>query len=251
MGRLDGKVAIITGGAKGLGREFCFDFAKEGAKVVMAAHRFDTEDAKQAANEIENKGGLPLEVDVTNEESTKLMAEKTIEKFSRIDILLNNAAMYRGITRKGILEIPIDEWDSLMAVNLKGIFLCCRAVIPQMIKQNKGKILDISSETAFTGSKGMIHYVASKGGALGFTRCLAAELGQYNICVNTVCPGFTDTPASRSIVSDISKYDISKTPLRRLEQPEDLVGAAIFFASDEADFITGQALVVDGGRYMH
>ena len=251
MGRLDGKVAIITGGAKGLGKVFCLGFAKEGARVVMAAHRFDTDEAKQAGDEIESKGGLALEVDITCEESTKLMAVKTIEKYGRIDILVNNAAMYRGITRKGIMEIPVDEWDRLMTVNLKGMFLCCRAVSPQMIKQNKGKIIDISSETAFTGSKGMIHYVASKGGALAFSRCLTAELGQYNICVNTVCPGFTDTPASRTIMDDISKYDTTRTPLRRIEQPEDLVGAAIFFAGDESDFITGQALVVDGGRYMH
>lgn len=251
MGRLDGKVAIVTGGAKGLGKEFCFGLAREGAKVVMAAHRFDTDDAKQAAGEIESKGGLALEVDVTNEESTKLMVEETIKKYGRIDILVNNAAMYRGITRKGIMEIPADEWTRLLTVNLTGPFLCCRAVIPQMIKQNKGKIIDISSETAFTGSRGMIHYVTSKGGSLGFSRCLASEVGQYNICVNTVCPGFTDTPASRTVTDDISKYDTSRTPLRRLEQPEDLVGAVIFFASDESDFITGQALVVDGGRYMH
>jgi len=250
MGRLDGKVTIITGGAKGLGREFCFGFAEEGAKVVMAAHRFDTDDANRAAGEIELKGGLALEVDVTSEESVKLMVEKTLGEYGRIDVLLNNAAMYRGVTRKGILEIPVDEWDRLLTVNLKGPFLCCRAVIPQMIKQQKGKIIDISSETAFTGSKGMIHYVTSKGGALGFSRCLAAELGQYNICVNTICPGFTDTPASRTI-GDVAKYDTSRTPLNRMEQPGDLVGAAIFFASDESDFITGQALVVDGGRYMH
>ncbi len=251
MGKLDGKVAIVTGGAKGLGRAYCLGLAKKGARVVMAAHRFDTEDATQAASEIESKGGLALEVDVTSEESTKLMAEETIKKYGRIDILLNNAAMYRGISRKGILEIPVDEWDRLMTVNLKGMFLCCRAVIPQMMKQKKGKIINMASEVAFTGSRGMIHYVTSKGGVISFTRSLAAELGAHNICVNAIAPGFTDSPASRAMIDDISKYDVSRTPLRRLEQPEDLVGAAVFFAGDESNFITGQTLVVDGGRFMH
>jgi len=251
MGKLDGKVAIVTGGAKGLGRAYCLGLAREGARVVMAAHRFDTEDATQAASEIESKGGLALEVDVTSEESTKLMAEETVKKYGRIDILVNNAAMYRGISRKGILEIPVDEWDRLMTVNLKGMFLCCRAVIPQMMKQQKGKIINMTSEVAFTGSRGMIHYVTSKGGVIGFTRSLAAELGAHNICVNAIAPGFTDSPASRAMIDDISKYDVSRTPLRRLEQPGDLVGAVLFFAGDESDFITGQTLVVDGGRYMH
>lgn len=251
MGILEGKVSIVTGGVTGLGITFCFGLAKEGAKVVMAAHRFDTEDAKQAANEIESMGGLALEVDVLSEEDTKRMAAETVRKYGRIDILVNNAAMLRGITRKGILEIPVDEWDRLMAVNLKGVFLCCRAVIPKMIKQNKGKIINISSETAFTGSMNLIHYVTSKGGIVSFTRALAAELGQHGICVNSIAPGFTDTKASRTLIDDISKYDVSRTPLGRLEQPADLVGAAVFFASDESDFITGQTLVVDGGRYMH
>jgi len=251
MGKLDGKVAIVTGGAKGLGRAYCLGLAREGAGVVMAAHRFDTEAATQAASEIESKGGLALEVDVTSEESTKLMAEETIKKYGRIDILVNNAAMYRGISRKGILEIPVDEWDRLMTVNLKGMFLCCRAVIPQMMKQQKGKIINMTSEVAFTGSRGMIHYVTSKGGVISFTHSLTAELGAYNICVNAIAPGFTDSPASRAMIDDISKYDVSRTPLRRLEQPGDLVGAVLFFAGDESDFITGQTLVVDGGRFMH
>ena len=251
MGKLDGKVAIVTGGAKGLGRAYCLGLAKEGARVVMAAHRFDTEDAKQAAGEIESEGGLALEVDITSEGDTKHMAGETVKKYGRIDVLINNAAMYKGISRKGIMEIPVDEWDRLMTVNLKGLFLCCRAVIPQMIEQKKGKIINMTSEVAFTGSKGMIHYVTSKGGVLGFTHSLAAELGAYDICVNAIAPGFTDTPASRTMVGDISKYDVSRTPLSRMEQPEDLVGAALFFAGDESDFITGQTLVVDGGRYMH
>jgi 3-oxoacyl-[acyl-carrier protein] reductase len=136
-------------------------------------------------------------------------------------------------------------------VNLKGPFLCSQAVFPYMKKQKKGKIINLSSETAFTGSKGFIHYVTSKGGIISFTRALAAELGPHGICVNSIAPGFTDTEASRSLTDDIAKYNVSLTPLRRLQQPEDLIGAILFLSSDESDFVTGQALVVDGGRHMH
>lgn len=250
MGRLDGKVVIVTGGAKGLGREFSLGLAKEGAKVVMAAHRFDTDEAKEAKREIEARGGLALEVNVSDEAATRQMAEEAVRKYGRIDVLVNNAAMYGGISRLGVLETPPEEWDRVMTVNLKGPFLASRAVIPQMKAQGAGKIINIASEVAFTGSKGMIHYVTSKGGVLAFTKSLATELGQDNICVNAVAPGYTDTAASRTL-GDVKKYDVSKTPLARLEQPDDLVGAVLFFASDESNFITGQTLVVDGGRYMH
>ena len=250
MNRLTDKVAIVTGGGKGLGKAFCFGLAEEGARVVMAVHRLD-EEAAQAAKDIEARGGYALEVDVTREEDTNQMADAAVKKFGRIDILVNNAAMIRGITRKPFMEIPVAEWDKLMTVNLKGVFLCCRAVFPQMKRKGKGKIINLTSETAFTGSRHMVHYVTSKGGIISFTRALAREVGQYGICVNAVAPGFTDTGASRTIIDDITKYDVSLTPLGRLEQPEDLVGAIIFLASDESDFITGQTLVVDGGRYMH
>ena len=149
------------------------------------------------------------------------------------------------------MEVSPAEWDTLMAVNLRGHFLCNGAVFPQMKKQRNGKIINLSSETAFTGSTGLIHYVTSKGGMISFTRSLAAELGQYGICVNSIAPGLTDTEAGRTLLNDSKKYDISRTPLGRFQQPEDLVGVLIFLASTDSDFITGQALVVDGGRYMH
>jgi 3-oxoacyl-[acyl-carrier protein] reductase len=250
MGRLDQKVVIVTGGAKGLGREFCLGLARQGAKVVMAAHRFDTPEATAARQEIEALGGLALEVNVTDEAQTQRMAAEALRRYGRIDGLVNNAAMYGGISRVGVLETPLDEWDRVMTVNLKGPFLAARAVIPQMQAQGAGKIINIASEVAFTGSKGMIHYVTSKGGVLAFTKSLATELGPYNICVNAVAPGYTDTPASRTL-GDVRKYDVTKTPLARLEEPDDLVGAVLFFASDESNFVTGQTLVVDGGRYMH
>lgn len=251
MGRLAGKVAIVTGGARGLGKTFCSALAEEEAKVVVAD--ILEEGARQTSEAIMARGGtsFALRVDVTSEQDTLHMVEETVKAFGRIDILVNNAAMIYGITRKPFVEIPLEEWDKLMKVNLKGPFLCCRAVFPQMQRQEKGKIINISSETAFTGSRHFVHYVTSKGGIISFTRSLAAELGQYNICVNAVAPGFTDNEAARSVTDDISKYDVSLTPLQRLEQPGDLIGAVLFLAGDESDFITGQTLVVNGGRYMH
>jgi len=251
MGRLENKVAVVTGGGRGLGKIFCLALAKEGAKIVSAD--ILEKDSLQTAQEIKNKGGsaISVKVDVTSEKDTARMAEETIKAFGRIDILVNNAALYFGIGRRPFNEVSSEEWDKLMAVNLKGPFLCTKAVFPQMKTQKKGKIINLSSETAFTGSKGFIHYVTSKGGIISFTRVLAAELGPHGICVNTIAPGFTDTEASRTVTDDISKYNVGLTPLGRLQQPQDLIGALLFLGSDESDFFTGQALVVDGGRYMH
>jgi NAD(P)-dependent dehydrogenase (short-subunit alcohol dehydrogenase family) len=178
------------------------------------------------------------------------MAEATIDAFGRIDILINNAAIYDGIKRKPFHEIDLGEWDLVMTVNVKGAFLATRAVFPHMKKQGYGKIVNLASEVFFTGSHGFAHYVASKGGIIGLTRALAIELGPHNICINCVAPGFTDTEASRGL-ADVSKYDTSRTPLRRLETPQDLTGAALFLASSESDFVTGQTLLVDGGKAMH
>lgn len=249
--RLKNKVAIVTGGAKGLGRAFALRMAEEGA-AVMVVTRKDMENLKRTAETIMSMGGQArfFQADVAKIEDTLAMAKATKEAFGRIDILVNNAAIYDGIKRTPFHEIDLSEWDLVMNVNVKGAFLSTRAVFPYMKEQGYGKIVNLASEVFFTGSHGFAHYVASKGGIIGLTRALAIELGPYNICINCVAPGFTDTEASRGL-TDVNKYDISKTPLHRLEKPEDLTGAALFLVSSESDFITGQTLLVDGGRAMH
>ncbi|MDP2863342.1 MAG: 3-oxoacyl-ACP reductase family protein [Desulfobacterales bacterium] len=249
--RLKNKVAIVTGGAKGLGRAFALRMAEEGA-AVMVVTRKDMDNLKRTAETIRSMGGEArfFQADVAKIEDTLAMAKATKEAFGRIDILINNAAIYDGIKRTPFHEIDLLEWDLVMNVNVKGAFLSTRAVFPYMKEQGYGKIVNLASEVFFTGSHGFAHYVASKGGIIGLTRALAIELGPYNICINCVAPGFTDTEASRGL-TDVNKYDISKTPLRRLEKPEDLTGAALFLASSESDFMTGQTLLVDGGRAMH
>lgn len=246
--RLKDKVAIITGAAQGLGKAFSITMAKEGAKIMAT----DILPLENTIKEIKAIGGMAksIQADVTSEGDTKKIAEETFQTFGRIDILVNCAAIYYGLGRKPFHEIDPSEWDRVMTVNVKGTWLCIKAVFPYMKQQGKGKIINLSSETFFTGSQGFVHYVASKGAVVGLTRALAAELGPHNIHVNAIAPGFTDTEASRTI-ADVTKYDVSRTPLRRLERPDDLFGAVIFFASDDSDFITGQTLLVDGGRAMH
>lgn len=246
--KLEGKVAIVTGGARGLGKDFCLALAKEGA-VVMVVDLVDTGDTvEQIAAMGATANGL--QADISSDEGTEKLAKETIDAFGKIDVLVNNAALVRDL-RKPFQEISSDEWDKVMAVNVRGPFLCAKAVFPYMKEQGHGKIINLASQTFFTGSYGFVHYVTSKGGVVGFTRSLAVELGPYNINVNAIAPGFTDSPSARSLVDDISKYDTSKTALQRLQQPEDLLGALVFFASDASDFITGQTMVVDGGKYMH
>ena len=249
--RLKDKVAIVTGAAKGLGRAFAVRLAEEGARVLTVTRK-DMDNLKETVRQIEQRGSQAalFQADVANEADTLAMAKEAVEVFGRVDILVNNAAIYDGIKRRPFYEIDLAEWDLVMAVNVKGAFLAARAVFPYMKKQGYGKIVNLASEVFFTGSQGFAHYVSSKGGIIGLTRALAVELGPHNICINCVAPGFTDTEASRNL-ADVDKYDTSKTPLRRLETPDDLTGAAVFLVSAESDFMTGQTLLVNGGRAMH
>jgi 3-oxoacyl-[acyl-carrier protein] reductase len=255
MGRLDQQVVIVTGGGHGIGRAYCLGLAREGARVVAAD--IDEKAARSVADEINAQNGHALAVgtDVTQEESVALMARKALERFGTIDVLINNAAVYLRpvpVTRLPFEQIPVFEWDRLMAVNLKGLFLCSRAVVPTMKANRSGKIINISSGTIFSGREGLAHYVTSKAGVIGFTRTLARELGEFGICVNALAPGLTMseddlTPNVRSQ----HERRASDRCLKRVENPEDLVGTIIFLSSSDSDFMTGQTLVVDGGASFH
>lgn len=249
--RLSGKTAVVTGAAKGLGRAFCIGLAREGARI-LAVTRKDLANLELTVQMVRSLGGEAegFQADVAVEAETLAMAQEAVQKFGQVDILINNAAIYDGIQRKPFTEIDLREWDLVLNVNVRGAFLAARAVFPFMKERGYGKIINLASEVFFTGSHGFAHYVASKGGIIGLTRALAVELGPHNICINCIAPGFTDTEASRGL-ADVTRYDVSKTPLKRLEKPEDLVGAAVFLASPESDFITGQTLLIDGGRAMH
>ncbi|MDA8335059.1 MAG: 3-oxoacyl-ACP reductase FabG [Peptococcaceae bacterium] len=248
--RLRDKVCIVTGASKGLGRAFCLKMAAQGAKIVAAATSGGVDDTVAAVRERGGEG-LGLRVDVSREEDCLAMVRQVVEKFGRIDVLVNNAAVYYGIGRKSFMDIDPAEWDRVMAVNVRGPWLCSRAVFPSMREKGRGKIINLASEVFFTGSNNLAHYVASKGGVVGLTRALAREAGPYGICVNAVAPGFTDTEASRTMVSRIENYDVAPNCLKRLGTPEDVVGAVLFLASEESDFVTGQTILVDGGRVMH
>jgi 3-oxoacyl-[acyl-carrier protein] reductase len=250
MGMLDNKVAIVTGGARGLGEAYCLKLAQEGARVVVAD--ILEKEAGEVAQKIKASGGqaIAVKTDVTSEEATIRMAEETVKKFGRIDILVNNAGFYYGMSRKPFYEISSAEWDKMMAVSVKGTWLCTRAVFPHMKELGKGKIINVASEACFAATKGLIHYTAAKSAVIGISRVLDGELGQYGICVNVIAPGVIDTPATRSYIN-MEKMDASSVPLGRFGMPEDIVGAVVFFASDDSDFISGQTLLIDGARRVN
>src|SRR5581483_2260537 len=247
--RLQDRVAIVTGGGHGIGRAYARRLAEEGAAVVIA--ELDGPAAGRVAAEV---GGLALATDVADQASVDNMARRTLERFGRIDVLVNNAAIFATVpmSRAPFDEIDPAEWDRMMAVNLRGTWLACRAVIPQMRKQRYGKIINISSSTAIKGSASRIHYVTSKAGITGFTKTLAMEVGKDNICVNCIAPGSTlsEENADEALIK-YRQSAASTRALQRMQRPEDLVGAVAFFASSDSDFITGQTLVVDGGAHMH
>ena len=248
--RLKDKVAIITGAGRGIGRAYALGFAEEGARIVVA--EIILENAQKVAKEIEAKGGtaLALRTDVGDEASVLELAEKTVERFGTIDILVNNAAIYYGMGWRPWDSWTKAEWDKILAVNVTGSWLCAKAVAPHMIAKNKGKIINISSTTFQHGFPAHLPYTCSKAAIVALTRTLAFALGRYNINVNCILPGYTMSEASREMPGATAKgmeWVVGLRCLRREEQPEDLVGAAIFLASEESDFITGQGIIVDGG----
>jgi len=250
--RLKDKVTIITGGGQGIGATFARKMAEEGAKVVIAEIR--EEQAQAVADEINAKGyeAIAVGTDISREESTNALAKTVSERYGRIDVLINNASVFSTIKMKPFEEISVEEWDGLMGVNLRGTFLCCKAVIPFMKAQKKGKIINISSATVFKGRPYYAHYVTSKAGVIGFTRVLAVELGDWNINVNCLTPGGTKTEIPRDTVTpEQMQALINSRCIKRVQVPEDLAGAIIFLASEDSDFISGQTINVDGGSFLH
>jgi len=250
--KLPDKVAIITGAARGIGQIFAVRLAKEGAKVVVA----DKLNTEETVRKVKEAGGeaLGIHVDVTSAESTSAMASKTVSEYGSIDILVNNAAIYGGLKLKPLEAISEEEWDLVFAVNVKGVWQCCKAVIPYMKQQKKGAIINISSASIFEGLPQLGHYVASKGAVWAFTRSLSRELGDFGIRVNSITPGYTMTQASKELSDEkevldfIYNISIEQRIIKRAMQPEDLEGALVFLASDDSAFISGQNIHVDGGR---
>lgn len=251
--KLKEKIAVVTGGGRGIGRSYALRFSEEGARVAIADISF--ENAQRVADEIKAAGGdaLAVHTDVASEASTLEMAQKTMDRFGRIDVLVNNAAIYYGIGMRRWDSWEPEEWDRMFAVNVKGSWLCMKAVVPHMISQSKGKIINISSDTMDTGLEALLPYTCSKGAIMTLTRCMARAMGRHNICVNCISPGFTMSEASTDMASKIKGMDELATKgrcLKRVQLPEDLVGTAVFLASEDSDFITGQTIVVDGGEVL-
>lgn len=246
--RLGGKVAIVTGGARHIGAVYARRFASEGAAVVIA----DILDGDSIVCQIESSGGqaLALKVDVSKEEDTQRMAAEAVRAFGRIDILVNNAAIFINIQRQPFYEITAEEWDRVSAVNIKGPFLCAKAVFPYMKEQKYGKVINISSSTAYWGTPMFLHYVASKAALVGMTRSLARECGEFGICVNAIAPGLVEHEGQNAPKA-LTELQLKARSIKRLETPEDLLGTVIYLASPDSDFVTGQTLVVDGGSVLH
>ena len=250
MAKLDGRVAIVTGGAVGIGRHYSQALAGEGARVMIA----DIVDGAALAGELAARHGAnsvaSATFDVSDEAQVKGLVAKTIDRFGKIDILVNNAALYAPLPTLKVSDIEVDLWDKVMAVNIRGPFLMVKHVAPHMIAQRSGKIVNIGSGTVARGIPEFSHYVTSKGAVTAFTRAISRELGEHGICVNTLAPGYTlsDTGLTNAVHVEKSRAGaIQRRAIKRDEVPEDLLGTLIFLCSRDSDFMTGQVLAVDGG----
>jgi len=242
--RLENKVIIITGAGSGIGKETALLFAKEGAKVVVAD--VNEKGGEETTADIKKNGGKAffVKLDVTNREQSKQMVKTTLEKYGRIDVLINNA----GIVQDAFLsKMTEEQWDKVINVNLKGVFNCAQAVVEVMMNQGNGVIINTSSIVGLNGNVGQVNYAATKAGLIGMTKTLAKELGKKGIRVNAVAPGFIATPMTSNVPEKILEMMKEKTPLRRLGEPKDIAYAYLYLASDEANFVNGAVLCVDGG----
>ena len=250
--RCSGKVAIVTGGAMGIGRAVAEGLLAEGASVVIA----DRTGAAEAAKALDNKanGVVGVSCDVSSKGDTEAMAEAALEAFGRIDVLVNNAGIYSSLKTGPFEDLDIEEWRRVLDVNVIGQAMATRAVVPAMRRQGGGSVVNFSSGTPFKGVPFLLHYVASKGAVNAMTKALAKELGGEGIRVNAVAPGFTLSDgvlANPHQLEKLREISLQARVIQRDQHPEDIVGAVVFFASQDSDFVTGQTLVVDGGAYFH
>ncbi|MEM8822830.1 MAG: glucose 1-dehydrogenase [Pseudomonadota bacterium] len=244
MTRFSDKTVIVTGAGQGIGRAYAQAFAAEGARIVVVD--LDGDKARTAAEPLD--GALALQVDVAEFASTQDMAKQVLEATGRIDVLINNAAIFSTLKMKPFDEIETDEWDRIMSVNARGVFNCCKAVAPAMKTQGAGKIVNISSSVVATGRPFYAHYVASKGAVVALTRALASELGTFGINVNAISPHGIVTEVERETIRE-DQWDeiIAAQALKRKGSIEDMLGVTLFLASSESDYMTGQTLNVDAG----
>jgi NAD(P)-dependent dehydrogenase (short-subunit alcohol dehydrogenase family) len=252
MARLDGKVAIVTGGARSIGAAFAKGLAAEGARVVIA----DLDAAEETLAIIKQAGGeaMAVRTDVTREADCENMVAQAVEAYGKLDILVANAGLWVHLERQSALEIDIATWQKVMEVNVQGVWLSAKAAIPAMRKNDYGKIITVTSTRAMKGGSSMLHYDASKGAVIAITRSLAREWGDSCIRANAIAPGATDTEISQALADDTQKVrrvaSAQARAIKRAEEPEDLVGACLFLASSDSDFMSGQTIVVDGGAVM-
>lgn len=245
---LEGKVALVTGGSRGIGREIALQLAKAGAKIAV---NFSGSEAKanEVVDQIKANGGeaFAIQADVSNAEAVNQMIKGVISQFGALDILVNNA----GITRDNLLmRMKEEEWDAVINTNLKGVFNCTKAVTRQMMKQRKGRIINIASIVGVSGNPGQANYVAAKAGVIGLTKTTAKELSSRNITVNAVAPGFITTDMTDELNEDVKTEMLKQIPLARFGSPEDIAHVVRFLASDDSSYITGQTIHVDGGMVM-
>src|SRR4051812_37957961 len=248
MAVLDGKVALVTGAAQGIGRAIADGLAAEGARIVVA----DLSGADEAAATY--TGGVGITADVANEDDVQRLVDETVSSCGGIDILVNNAGLYASLEMRSFEQIPLEEWQRVMDINVASMFLMCRAVAPHLRERGGGKIVNISSGTPFRGVPFLLHYVTSKGAIVAFTRALAKELGRDGIHVNCVAPGVTLSKGVEEhpeVIEALRDVSVSGRTLQRDQVPEDVVGAVVFLCTGAADFITGQTMVIDGGQYFH
>jgi len=248
---LEGRVAIVTGAGSGIGRAIALTFAKEGAKVAVA--EIDEALGEEATAALVKQGAdaLFIKTDIADARSVERMAQTVVKQWGGIDGLVNNAALATGLGGQRFDQIREEEWDRVMTINVKGVWLCCRAVIPSMRSRGGGRIVNLASDTALWGASMLLHYVASKGAVIALTRALAREVGDDQITVNAIAPGLTIVEATKSVAPARHRLYVEGRALKREQFPEDITGAVVFLLSDDAAFITGQLLAVNGGFVLH